>query len=270
MKTCCASCARKKPVMTLDRFLSALSISSPTSGGGQLQAQIGSLHGLGDFQDTNSAAGDQAVIGRWKTKMAAQGLALRSKYQNLKVVYQATLLTDVTHWWTIATEFDKGAPDLHQLTDAQRTKARNNAVDLLELKAEIKGIGGGYMGAVVDSGTVARAVEKMIAPIDWLIAVGGPVLQTDAQYRETYRSLVKTATHAPGLLAKWGLDQVVAAVGLPKWLIPVVGVGVIGGLGFWAYQSFLAPITRASRVVSPNPRRRQGRRSHLRKRRSTT
>lgn len=66
-------------------------------------------------------------------------------------------------------------------------------------------------------------------------AVTGPFIDFEA--------LLAEVTESPGVAARWGLNQLFAGIGLPKWAVPVASVTVLGGLGFWAYNTFLRPIT---------------------------
>lgn len=199
--------------------------------------------GIGD------AAAD-AAISKWRTSLGGKASELRAKYAPGKPVVAVELLEDVDHWWQVATEFSKGAASLNQITDAQIRQAQRNAIDLLETRGYLKTL---YFGQVIEPELVYTAVEQMIQPIDWLIAIGGPALQTSADYTD----MVAKATDLPSLSLNYLMEQLVKAFALPSWTVPVVGAAAIGGLGLWAYFTFLKPVSRTMRYANPRRRRRR-------------
>ena len=193
-----------------------------------------------------------AAISKWQGAMAGKVLEIETKYANSSPV-AAELLTDVDHWWSVATEFANGADSLSNISDTDIERAKYNALDLLEMRSYLKSL---YFGSVVPVDVKFNAVRLMTAPIKWLQSIGTPVLQTEAKYED----MVKTATDLPGLGIKYLLDQVTKALSLPSWTVPVIAGGAVIGLGAWIYFTFLAPVGRATRSVSyANPRRRQHR-----------
>lgn len=194
-----------------------------------------------------------AGINKWKSAVLGKAAEIRAKYANSSPL-AAELLTDVDHWWTVASEFANGASSLSNITDMEIERAKYNALDLLEMRAYLKGL---YFGSVVPPDVVANAVNQMTAPIDWLVSIGTPVLQAEANYQD----MLKRAADLPSNAIKYLLDQAAKAVGLPTWIVPVIAGTAVIGMGAWVYFTFLAPITKVTRSVGyTNPRRRQRRR----------
>lgn len=195
------------------------------------------------------AAADAAIT-KWQNALAGKVAEIQYKYADSHPL-AAELLTDVDHWWQVATEFANGAPTLSNISDADIQRAQYNAVDLLEMRAYLKGL---YFGSVVPDNVKFNAVGLMTAPIKWLQSIGTPVLQTQAKYED----MVKTAADLPSLSLKYLLDQLLKSLSLPSWTVPVIAGGAILGAGAWIYLTFLAPVGRVTRTVRyANPRRRR-------------
>jgi len=103
------------------------------------------------------------------------------------------------------------------------------------------------------------------APIQWLAGVAPPTLSNFTDWNEALTEAAETAANIPSITLGWLLDQLFKSLKLPTWLIPVIGVTALVGVGTWAYFSFLAPIGAAGKVLRlrRNPRRRR----HARRRR---
>jgi len=106
------------------------------------------------------------------------------------------------------------------------------------------------------------------APIEWLLKVAPPTLANFTEWNEALTKATDMAANIPSVTIKWLLEQLFKSLKLPTWLIPVVGVTALVGVGAWAYFSFLAPAGAAGKVLRlrKNPRRRRRRIQRRRRR----
>lgn len=100
------------------------------------------------------------------------------------------------------------------------------------------------------------------APIEWLMGVAPPTLQNFSDWDSALTKAADTTANIPSTTIRWLLDQLMKSLHLPTWVVPVVGVTALVGVGAWAYFSFLAPVGASARVLRlrTNPTRRRRRR----------
>jgi hypothetical protein len=160
------------------------------------------------------------ITDKWRGEMQAVKDKLRASYGGPGPYTVAHVLADVDHWWGIATKFANEAPSLNMKTPALVKQARDNALNLLEARAQLKLR---KPAEIVDAKEGRVYLEAMVAPIDWLISTGAPVLTS----REESMSTIKK----------------IAYIGL--------GIGVIYGLS--RLLSSGAELTREVRSFRPAP-----------------
>lgn len=142
---------------------------------------------------------------KWRGQMEAAKEKLRSSYSGPGPYTVERVLADVDHWWKIATKFSEDAPTMNAITPARVKEAKNNAVNLLEARAQLKLR---RPAEIVDVKDGRVYLEAMTAPIDWLIATGSPVLSN----REESWSTVKTVAYvALGIGAIYGLSKLLSS-----------------------------------------------------------
>lgn len=173
-----------------------------------------------------------------KNTMSRHAAEMRARYSVPRNFYELAL--DAEKQWKIATEFSRTS--LSNITEAKRKQAQYNALDLLELK--------GYATSQPGTDTVPQdivqmALPRLVAPFYWLTDISVPVLERQENL-DKIRAAIKDA---PGDALAWSLRQLLAGLGLPSWVLPVVGVTAITGLAWWAYSSFLAPVRTVSRTA---------------------
>lgn len=182
---------------------------------------------------------------------------------------------EIDRAFVIATERQRIAEDMSSSAmPADRLQEIGDiCLDLLELKGFFDATASGAMASngyppmyVFDYRDTywqkALALEK--APIVWVRDAVIPVL-TD--FSEMDKALDAVA-NIPQAGIKWTLEQILKALGLPTWLLPVIGVTAITGVGAWAYFSFLAPVGSASRALRLRHNPKRQRRVIRRRRRS--
>lgn len=213
------------------------------------------MSGLGDAYD--------AAIANWQSRLGAKMLEIDQRFAGRRFT-AAEIRPEIAKMFQIAGEFQKESQSISRLTDRDRKDIDYIFIDLGELY--------GFFGAVdrgmsVNNGYPKsfvfaqgdpywqKALDLQKAPIAWLLRIGKPVLESGA---DANRFLDKVKD-APGAGIRWTLEQLLAGLGLPKWFLPVLGVTTIAGLGAWAYFTFLAPVSAASKTLRlrTNPRRRK-------------
>lgn len=137
---------------------------------------------------------------KWREQMEAAADKVRAKYSGPGPFTVYGVLTDLDKWWKVATQFAEQAPDAKMLP-VHVTEAKNNAVNLLEARAELRTRPALDVVAPAD---VARFVALMVAPIAWLVAVGRPMLENV----EAPASMLKTALWiAAAIGGVWGVSK---------------------------------------------------------------
>lgn len=204
---------------------------------------------------TGSSEAQRATIVRWETRMRALGDELRAKYSQ-GVFPASVLLPDVEKWLRFS---EAGAElDVRAMTSALRRDFSSAALSLRGIRDWLKS--NPSTSYKHSNSLVQTFVSNALKALDAFIAVGRPTLTTSADNTE----LVEKVRNAPSALTKWTLEQALAALGLPKWALPALGVTALVGVGLWAYVSFLAPVGAIARVRRANPRRRHRRRRRRR------
>lgn len=203
--------------------------------------------GLGDL-----TAGQVSAINTMNAKLDAAAAGLTAKYATGSHAV-AELYADVDKFWRIAGTYAEQANTMGGffggLEKSQVRQAEDNALNLLEFRAYLKSF---PVGAQASRPMLDRGVALCVAPIAWVKSISSPVLQTQA----SINNMAKLALDAPSSVIKWTLDQLMKSLGLPTWFVPVIAVAAVGGLGYWAYSTFLKPTGTAMRVLR-NPRRRR-------------
>lgn len=193
--------------------------------------------GLGDAGTDLDAA-----IARWRQQLAGKADEIRAKYTVARPAGE--LQRDLTHWRQVAEEFARVGPTLSSITAASVERARQHVSDLRYLEAYIGQLSAGQL--VTRQSLVDRAVAAMVAPIEWLISIGTPVLVTDANYRKAIDNALSPSSWLRSLL-----DGLRKSLSLPSWFVPVAATAALGGAGYLAWK-WLAP----PRLLR-NPRRRR-------------
>jgi hypothetical protein len=126
----------------------------------------GNVAGGGSIFD-NTPATD-----KWREQMRAAAANLGAKYSGDGPYRVADVLADVDHWWHVATEFSTTAKGT--VSPANLKRAQDNALNLLEARAELRlRVPTAYSVTADDA---KRFAALMVAPIEWLIDVGDPIL----------------------------------------------------------------------------------------------
>lgn len=178
--------------------------------------------------------------------MVAKADALKGKYATPQTY--ATLREDAAHWEGVAKEFASQAGKISNIDDNKIDEAESNYKKLSDLRgfADIEvaaGRGQNFISSIINRITV----ERLTAPIYWLISVGTPVVERQIAFQEAATAVTK----AP----KAGLDWLLDLLGLPRWAPKVlIGAGVLG-LGAWAYITFLAPVGKVVKAARQTSRR---------------
>jgi hypothetical protein len=148
---------------------------------------------------------DGSASETWREQMQAAKEKLRASYAGPGPYTVAHVLGDVDHWWKIAAKFAEDAPTMNMITPVRVKEAKNNAVNLLEARAQLRLRG---PAEIVDAKEGRVYLEAMTAPIDWLISTGSPVLKS----REDAWSTLKTAAYVGiGVAAIYGLSKVLSS-----------------------------------------------------------
>ena len=149
--------------------------------------------------------GGTPATDKWRDEMRAARDKLRASYSGPGPYTVERVLKDVDHWWGIATKFANEASSLSTIRPDQVKLARNNALNLLEARAQLKLR---RPAEIVDPKEGAVYLAAMTAPIDWLIDVGGQPLAKE----ETTRSTLKTMLYvAGGIAAIYGLSKLLSS-----------------------------------------------------------
>lgn len=128
-----------------------------------------SVGGVGEIFD------DSPATTKWREQMEASAKILRAKYGGDGPFQVARVLADVDRWWRIATQFANEATQVSSMTAANAKRAKDNALNLLEARGELRLRVPTAMS--VTSEEAQRFVDLMVAPITWLVDVGDPVLK---------------------------------------------------------------------------------------------
>jgi hypothetical protein len=118
---------------------------------------------------------DAPATTKWRDEMLAAAQSIGAKYAGDGPYRTSEVLADVDRWWKIATQFANEAKDVSSMSPANAKRAMDNAVNLLEARAELKLR---VPQALSVTGDEARHYAGlMVAPIEWLVDVGDPVLR---------------------------------------------------------------------------------------------
>lgn len=138
------------------------------------------------------------VTDKWQGDMRAAADRIRTKYSGPGPYLAGAVLLDVDKAWKVASQFADQAPSVSSMRPDQITRAKNNALDLLELRAGLKLRD--PMSAL-SRAELDNVVAKMSAPIAWLVAVGAPVLAANEPGDFPWRTLMWGGLVIGGLYA---------------------------------------------------------------------
>jgi hypothetical protein len=180
---------------------------------------------------------ENKVITDWRAGLLAKAEVAESAVRS--GITWGKLHTDARALWDIATEMDHQAAQISNITRELRNEAADNAIYLLETWNLAKAM---PPEAQVPANFLPEFARRMGAPYRWLVKAGGPVLTR----MDTILKTKDAVTNAPGRGLRWAITQALAALGLPPWTAPVLGVVALAGVGAWAYLTFLAPAARGA------------------------
>ncbi len=199
--------------------------------------------------------GQTAVIAKTKKLIESKGKDLRAKYEKSNFTAEQAF-PDVEKTWEMATKVSAEARGMSLLPSKAKTEMVDNALTLLELRAFYKAVKEGKFAAqgfekehIFKPGSEysVKTAKALEAPYAWIAKHSESVLKRQEDIDDT----LNAAKNAPGNAANWSLEQLLKMLGLPTWLLPVLGITVIVGLGSWAYLTILAPLSRLSKSLSP-------------------
>jgi len=147
---------------------------------------------------TGGALDPTPVTDKWRADMNAAAERVRSKYSGPGPYLAGAVLVDVDKAWNVASQFASQAPTVSTMRPDQVTRAKNNALDLLELRAALK-LRDPH--SALSRAEVDRAVAAMQAPIAWLVSAGTPVLTAEEQPGFPWKTLMWGAIIIGGLYA---------------------------------------------------------------------
>ena len=150
----------------------------------------------------------------------------------------AEVFPEVDKMWQTATQFQKGAHQLKNISAENLKQADYNMLNLLELRALLKTQIKSPTRHAPGSEMWRKARDYQIAPIEWLDRVSAPVLEKQIKYDRA----TATVLNLPSNVIRYARDQASEALGLPQWFLPaLVGTAVVL-VGVRVYQSVIAPI----------------------------
>jgi hypothetical protein len=149
--------------------------------------------------------GGTPATDKWRGEMRDAKAKLRASYAGPGAYTVEHVLKDVDHWWGIATKFANEASSLSTIRPDQIKAAKNNAVNLLEARAQLKLR---KPQEIVDPKDGAVYLAVMTAPIDWLIDVGSQPLAKEEGTRSTLKTMLYVAG---GIAAIYGLSRLLSS-----------------------------------------------------------
>ena len=175
----------------------------------------------------------RTAVAKWRAAMEANAVGVQSTYGQ-GTHSTASLLADAEKWGRFAT----AGRDLNDKRFYNVEQSINGVAAYLK----------GHPGKVYDyTHTMVQTLAKNIVDAIYIfIEVGRPKLLLVAKTNAAIDKVV----NAPSTLIAWTLEQTLAAIGLPKGVLPVIGGVAVIGLGAWAYFTFLAPVSRVSRRIA--------------------
>ena len=181
-----------------------------------------------------------ANITAWKTVILGKVMEIQARYR--MPVMWVTVADDTLAQYKLAASFQTEARRLNNISADLKRESVDIALDLHELRyAAMNYPATGYL----PSELVQNVVDKLCAPLLWLVRTGEPVLVR----QELIHQVAKGVTNLPKDAFKWSLEQILGALNLPTWMLPVLGAGAIGGVAWWSYNTFLAPVGRGVRAA---------------------
>lgn len=185
----------------------------------------------------------QQAITKWNASLKNHARDIETKYATPGPTNRE-LFEDIDKNWQLATKFTYSSESIiSSLPKADSDEAEDNAIALLELRAKVKAL---PPDAQADEAIRKKATVLMSAPYKWFARIGTPVLTRKILIDD----LTKQVTDTPSAILKYLLDQLRKTLSLPSWFIPAVATTAVVGLGAWAYFTFLAPLTRATKRIA--------------------
>jgi hypothetical protein len=150
----------------------------------------------------------------------------------------AEVFPEIDKMWQTATQFQKGARDLGNVSAENLKQADYNMLNLLELRALLKSAIKSPTKHAPGSDTWRKARDFQIAPILWLDRVSAPILERQIQHDRT----AATVFNLPSTVIRYAHEQATEALGLPHWFVPaLVGTGIVL-IGVRVYQRVISPL----------------------------
>lgn len=143
---------------------------------------------------------DTPATHKWQEQMRAAAAKLRDKYAGPGPFPVSDVQIDLNHWWTVATKFSADAPGAGLRPD-QVKRASDNALNLLEARTALKLA---HPDGHVEARDAGELVKLMVAPIDWLVSVGTPILSSDEGVRSNLKTFLWLAGIGGGI---WALTK---------------------------------------------------------------
>lgn len=154
---------------------------------------------------TGALFDDTPVTDKWREQMQAAKEKLRASYAGPGPYTVARVLADVDKWWRIASQYADEAPSVSAMPAVRVKEAKTNALNLLEARAQLRTR---KPEEIVEAKDGRVYLDAMVAPIDWLIASGAPVLKD----KEQSNSMWKTALYVGlGIGAIYGLSRLLSS-----------------------------------------------------------
>ena len=150
----------------------------------------------------------------------------------------AELFPEIDKMWQTATQFQKGAHQLKNISAEELRQADYNMLNLLELRALLKTQLKSPTKHAPGSEMWRKARDYQIAPILWLDRVSGPVLERQIKVDRA----TATVLNLPSRVVRYTLDQATQALGLPSWFLPTLAGAAVVAIGVRVYQRVISPL----------------------------
>lgn len=179
-----------------------------------------------------TAEGQRAAVRKWYDAYVAERARL-STYRERQVTGRQ-MVKDVDRVWAFVRQWN--GLDLSSPSDQQRRV-------MLQTQLSLQGISGilhQNLDAAVSSTIRNMFVRDATTAIDIYLSVASKTFRATIKTTEVIED-VKKIKDAPAIIVRWSLEQLLGALGIPSWVLPVVGIGALALLGLYAYRSFVPP-----------------------------
>lgn len=163
-----------------------------------------------------------SAVSSTRERLSTQVEVFKATYA--KNVTWDAVLADAEKWYPIATSFANTSKDIGNITASLRNEADDNALALLELRALAR----------TQTGTLSAeqretAVNKLTAPILWLLSTSEPVLAR----QEFINKLPTPGDALTGLADTLGNTLAALLKPLTPYLITLVVLAIIGAIVYF-------------------------------------